>query len=81
MLDQPNVEIVDVSKNEIKAFDETGIILEDGTHYDLDAVAIATGFVSLCFMCYTSIRLTDHCSLGYHNRRHDADGIEVHQLD
>lgn len=49
VLDQPNVEIVDVSKNEIKAFDETGIILEDGTHYDLDAVAIATGFVSLNF--------------------------------
>lgn len=43
------MEIVDVSKNEIKAFDETGIILEDGTHYDLDAVAIATGFVSLNF--------------------------------
>lgn len=50
VLDQPNVEIVDVAKNEIKEFDETGVILEDGTHYGLDAVAIATGFVSLTFV-------------------------------
>lgn len=41
-----NVDIVDVSKNGIKEFDETGITLKDGTHYDLDVVAIATGFVS-----------------------------------
>lgn len=47
MLDQPNVEVVDVSKNEIKEFDETGIVLQDGTHHKLDAVAIATGFVGL----------------------------------
>ncbi|KAF3762893.1 FAD/NAD(P)-binding domain-containing protein [Cryphonectria parasitica EP155] len=43
-LDRETVEVVDVSKNAIKAFDETGIILEDGTHYDVDAIAIATGF-------------------------------------
>lgn len=43
-----NVDVVDVSKNAIKAFDETGIVLEDGTHYDCDVVAIATGFVSTC---------------------------------
>lgn len=42
-----NVDVIDVSKNAIKEFDDTGLILEDGTHYDLDAVAIATGFVSL----------------------------------
>lgn len=57
------MEIVDVSKNEIKAFDETGIILEDGTHYDVDAVAIATGFVSLLSLSahrMINFQLTDH---------------------
>lgn len=44
-----NVDVVDVSKNEIKEFDEKGLTLEDGTHFDLDAVAIATGFVSCLF--------------------------------
>ncbi|ROV98801.1 hypothetical protein VPNG_08379 [Cytospora leucostoma] len=39
-----NVDVVDVSKNGVKEFDETGITLEDGTHYDLDVIAIATGF-------------------------------------
>lgn len=47
-----NVDIVDVSKNEIKEFTETGLTLQDGTHFDLDIIAIATGFVSL------------HCALG-----------------
>lgn len=41
-----NVDVVDVSKNGIKEFDETGLTLQDGTHYDLDVIAIATGFVS-----------------------------------
>ncbi|POS72229.1 HK97 family phage prohead protease [Diaporthe helianthi] len=39
-----NVDVVDISKNPIKEFDEAGITLEDGTHYDLDVIAIATGF-------------------------------------
>lgn len=51
------MEIVDVSKNEIKAFDETGVILEDGTHYDLDAIAIATGFVSLSSVVDSGVTL------------------------
>ncbi|KAI0110506.1 hypothetical protein GGR51DRAFT_511445 [Nemania sp. FL0031] len=38
------VDIVDIQNNAIKEFDETGIILEDGTHYELDVIAIATGF-------------------------------------
>lgn len=42
-----NVDIVDVSKTKIKEFDETGLTLEDGTHFDLDIIAIATGFVGL----------------------------------
>lgn len=40
------VDVIDVNKNPIKALDETGILLEDGTHHDLDVIAIATGFVS-----------------------------------
>lgn len=39
------VNVIDVNQNRIKEFDATGILLEDGTHYDLDFVAIATGFV------------------------------------
>lgn len=41
-----NVDVIDISKNGIKEFDETGITLEDGTHYEFDVIAIATGFVS-----------------------------------
>lgn len=41
------VDVIDVNKNPIKEFDETGILLEDGTHHDLDFIAVATGFVSL----------------------------------
>ena len=39
-----NVEVVDIKNNGIKGFDETGINLEDGTHYDFDVICIATGF-------------------------------------
>ncbi|KAJ0165675.1 Baeyer-Villiger monooxygenase [Colletotrichum tanaceti] len=41
---KPNVDVVDVSKNAIAGFTEAGIKLEDGTRYELDVVAIATGF-------------------------------------
>ncbi|KAI1173983.1 hypothetical protein F4777DRAFT_414431 [Nemania sp. FL0916] len=41
---RPNVDVVDIQNNAIKEFDETGIILEDGTHYDADVIAVATGF-------------------------------------
>ncbi|KAM0452520.1 hypothetical protein ACHAPV_009416 [Trichoderma viride] len=41
---RPNVDVVDIKDNAIKDFDETGIILEDGTHHELDVIAIATGF-------------------------------------
>ncbi|GJD01079.1 HK97 family phage prohead protease [Colletotrichum higginsianum] len=39
-----NVDVIDISKNGIASFTETGIKLEDGTHYEFDVVAIATGF-------------------------------------
>ncbi|GKT65697.1 steroid monooxygenase [Colletotrichum tofieldiae] len=39
-----NVDVIDISRNAISSFTETGIKLEDGTHYEFDVVAIATGF-------------------------------------
>lgn len=44
---RPSVDVVDIEKNGIKEFNETGIVLEDGTHYEFDVIAVATGFVSL----------------------------------
>jgi cation diffusion facilitator CzcD-associated flavoprotein CzcO len=41
------VDLVHVGNNAIKNFDETGITLDDGTHFDFDVIAIATGFVSV----------------------------------
>ncbi|KAI1085163.1 FAD/NAD(P)-binding domain-containing protein [Whalleya microplaca] len=41
---KPSVDVVDIKNNAIKAFDETGILLEDGTHYEFDVIAVATGF-------------------------------------
>lgn len=43
-----SVDVIDISKNGIKEFNETGITLEDGSHYEFDVIAIATGFVSGC---------------------------------
>ncbi|KAK7722204.1 hypothetical protein SLS64_000737 [Diaporthe eres] len=39
-----NVDVIDISKNGVKEFNETGITLEDGAHYEFDVIAIATGF-------------------------------------
>ncbi|KAL0938679.1 HK97 family phage prohead protease [Colletotrichum truncatum] len=39
-----NVDVVDVSNNQIIEFTETGLVLQDGTHHELDVVAVATGF-------------------------------------
>jgi cation diffusion facilitator CzcD-associated flavoprotein CzcO len=41
---RPSVDVVDIKNNAIKSFDETGITLEDGTHYEFDVIAVATGF-------------------------------------
>lgn len=43
---RPNVDVIDIRSNAIKEFSETGIIMEDGMHYEVDVVALATGFVS-----------------------------------
>jgi cation diffusion facilitator CzcD-associated flavoprotein CzcO len=39
-----NVDVVNIKNNAIVGFDETGINLKDGTHYDFDVICIATGF-------------------------------------
>jgi len=39
-----NVDVVNIKNNPIVGFDETGIKLQDGTHYDFDIICIATGF-------------------------------------
>ncbi|KAL4790950.1 hypothetical protein BDV19DRAFT_316612 [Aspergillus venezuelensis] len=39
-----NVHLVDIKNNPIKEFTESGITLEDGTHHELDVIAVATGF-------------------------------------
>ena len=41
---RPNVDVVDIKDNPIADFTERGIRLADGTHHDVDVVAIATGF-------------------------------------
>lgn len=44
-LDRPEVDVIDVAANPVARFTETGIELRDGTHLELDVVALATGFV------------------------------------
>lgn len=46
VLNQPNVSIHDLSKVPLKSFHEKGLLMEDDTLYDFDAVALATGFDS-----------------------------------
>lgn len=41
-----SVQLVDIEKNPIREFTETGILLEDATHHEFDVIALATGFVS-----------------------------------
>jgi cation diffusion facilitator CzcD-associated flavoprotein CzcO len=63
---RPNIDVVDIKNNAIKEFDETGIILEDGTHHELDVIAIATGFVSTRKHWYgTKQHITDHSYVGH----------------
>ncbi|KAF9760736.1 hypothetical protein IL306_004158 [Fusarium sp. DS 682] len=45
-LDMEHVEIVSLFQNPIAKFVEDGVILEDGSHRQLDIVALATGFDS-----------------------------------
>jgi cation diffusion facilitator CzcD-associated flavoprotein CzcO len=44
VLNQDNVEIVDINANPLKAFEETGMRMNDGQLKELDVVILATGF-------------------------------------
>lgn len=46
VLNQPNVHIHDLKVNPLKSFHEKGLEMSDGTLYEFDAVALATGFDS-----------------------------------
>lgn len=52
---RPSVDVIDISKNGIAEITETGIKLEDGSHYEFDIIAIATGFVSTLYSLPTQI--------------------------
>lgn len=63
---RPNVDVVDIKNNAIKDFDETGIILEDGTHHELDVIAMATGFVcALIHLNNTERHNVNYLHIGY----------------
>lgn len=44
MLDRPNVELVHTKQTPTKAFNETGVLMEDGRQIDFDVLILATGF-------------------------------------
>lgn len=46
-MDKPHVKIIDIKTNPVSHVTERGIVTKDGTHHDLDIIAIATGFDSL----------------------------------
>ena len=69
---RPSVDVVDIKDNAIKGFDETGIILQDGTHHEFDVIAVATGFVSYLASQETALQSEQNvnlCSTGYCHRR------------
>jgi cation diffusion facilitator CzcD-associated flavoprotein CzcO len=45
-MDQDNVDIVDLTKQQFKMFNEKGVELSDGTQLDFDTIILATGFDS-----------------------------------
>lgn len=47
IFNQPNVDIIDINKNGIKEIKPDGILMEDGTLYQLDMIAMATGYDNL----------------------------------
>lgn len=44
MLDRPNVKLVHTKQTPTKAFNETGVLMEDGRQIDFDILILATGF-------------------------------------
>jgi cation diffusion facilitator CzcD-associated flavoprotein CzcO len=53
-----NVDVVDIKNNAIAEFTEKGIKLADGSHYEFDVIALATGFVSLSILDPSEPRLS-----------------------
>ncbi|OAL00693.1 FAD/NAD(P)-binding domain-containing protein [Phaeosphaeriaceae sp. SRC1lsM3a] len=47
MLDRPENKVIDVAKNPIKEITEKGIVTADGKLYEVDIIALATGFDSV----------------------------------
>ncbi|KAI4943526.1 hypothetical protein J4E91_009163 [Alternaria rosae] len=47
VLNQSNVHIHDLNKTSLESFTKKGLLMSDGTEYELDAVALATGFDSI----------------------------------
>lgn len=43
-VDRPNVDVVNTNETPSKAFNETGLLMEDGKQIDLDILILATGF-------------------------------------
>lgn len=73
---RPNVDVIDIKENLIAEFTETGIKLADGSHYEFDVIAIATGFVSRSTIFGAAS--ADFCILGYHDGRNDKYGSRQH---
>jgi cation diffusion facilitator CzcD-associated flavoprotein CzcO len=70
---RPNVDVVDIKNNAIKEFDEKGILLEDGSHHELDVIAVATGFVCYPNHLYFTKRHVANClHIGCCNWRYDT---------
>ncbi|PSN68744.1 FAD/NAD(P)-binding domain-containing protein, partial [Corynespora cassiicola Philippines] len=47
VLNQSNVHIHDLNRSSLKSFTKKGLLMSDGTEYELDAVVLATGFDSI----------------------------------
>ena len=63
-MDKPNVHVVDVKSNPIVRVEPNGIVTADGNYYEVDIIALATGFDSLTGgMKDMGLRDTDGISL------------------
>jgi cation diffusion facilitator CzcD-associated flavoprotein CzcO len=75
MLDQDHVDIVDMKKVPLKAFNETGMLMEDGVQRDYDIVILATGFDSFSGS-YVSCSSIQTLSRNANMQQVNADGPE-----
>ena len=74
-LDQDNVDVVDLKANPVREFTETGIIGQDGTQREYDAVVMATGFDAMTgSLMNMNIRGTDDLTF----KERWRDGVFTH---